>query len=49
MQKENEIRIMSHLALVITVSLFSVVLIAFNLALGWERWMILLCVVAAFT
>ena len=47
MKKENEIRAVSHMALVITVMVFSLVLTILNLSLGWERWTIPLFIVAA--
>ena len=46
-QKENEVRTLAHLAMVITVIGFSAVLILLNVALGWEKWTIPLCAVAA--
>ncbi len=45
-QKENELRALAHLAMVITVIGFSAVLILLNVMLGWEKWTIPLCVVA---
>ncbi|MCR5399843.1 MAG: response regulator [Lachnospiraceae bacterium] len=47
MQKDNEIRAVSHLALVITIIVFSFVLIILNISLGWEKWTIPLFLVAA--
>ncbi len=44
--KENELRALSHLAMVITVIGFSAVLILLNMMMGWEKWTIPLCVVA---
>ena len=45
-KKENELRALAHLAMVITVIGFSAVLILLNVMLGWEKWTIPLCVVA---
>ncbi len=45
-QKENELRALAHLAMVITAIGFSAVLILLNVMLGWEKWTIPLCVVA---
>ncbi len=45
-QKENELRALAHLAMVITAIGFSAVLILLNVTLGWEKWTIPLCAVA---
>ena len=41
---ENEIREQAHIAYVITLTAFSLVLILLNVLLGWEKWTIPLCV-----
>lgn len=38
--KINDIRTLSHIALVLTVSVFSIVLMVLNYLLGWEKWTI---------
>ncbi len=43
----NEIRTVSHVALVLTTTIFSVVLISLNMLLGWEHWTIPICAVSA--
>ncbi|MBQ9550654.1 MAG: response regulator [Lachnospiraceae bacterium] len=44
----NEMRKLSHVVLVITVSAFSIVLVLLNITQGWEKWSIpILCVFAA--
>ncbi len=45
-QKENELRALSHLAMVIVVIGFSAVLIVLNMMMGWEKWTIPLCMAA---
>ena len=39
-QQKNSIREISHIAMILTIIIFSVVIIAFNLLLGWEHWVI---------
>lgn len=48
-KKENEMRVLSHFALVITLTIFSLVLIVLNFLLGWEKWTIPICVAAIIT
>ncbi len=40
MKKNNDIRSISHIAMVLTISLFSVILIIFNFIFNWEKWTI---------
>ncbi|MCR4590482.1 MAG: response regulator [Lachnospiraceae bacterium] len=45
---ENETRKLSHVVLVISITVFSIVLISLNFRKGWEKWIIpVLCVVIA--
>ena len=43
-QPENGVRSVSHLTLVITMIVFTMVIIAFNILLKWESWIILVLV-----
>ena len=42
----SELHRLAHIALVITLSTFSVILVALNILLKWESWTIPLCVAA---
>ena len=39
-RRENDIRVMSHILLVITIAIFSLVLVFLNILLDWEKWTI---------
>lgn len=45
-KKDNEIKELSHVALVMTVLGFSFILITLNIIMGWEKWMIPICLTA---
>ena len=43
--RENEIKVFAHVSMVVTITVFSVILLVLNLVMGWEKWVDYLLVV----